>query len=456
LTGQRFRLATPQQHVLTFERGDNVVTFMFVEYFHVTFVDHTGNVVYVQRVNSGNNAAAHNLAPRAGYTFQGWFTAPTGGAAFAFATTPIVANITLHARWQQNQPPGGGGGGGGWSPPQLQVSFNLQGGSGHFPTQTVAYGGTATRPTTEPTRENHIFLGWFRTPDGDTQFDFNTQITASITLFARWEHIALEAPPEVFEEPEVEVFDMNGAMPLSPYHMAYMIGYQGLVRPGDNMTRAEVATIFFRLMSDQHRVNIWSQNNLFNDVHQPSWYNNAVSTLTNGGLLMGYPDGYFRPNQAMTRAEFAALVVRVMGLGHVTGNNAFTDTNNHWAASYIYAAYVLGWVQGFGDGTFRPNQFITRAEVAALVNRATRRLPASADDLLPGMLTWADNMNQNAWYYLYIQEATNSNYFEMNADGIHKTWTGLMANREWWRLERPDSNPNIFTGAHIGADMNLR
>jgi len=238
--------------------------------------------------------------------------------------------------------------------------------------------------------------------------------------------------------------------------MAYMIGYQGLVRPGDNVTRAEVATIFFRLMSDQHRVDIWSQSNAFSDVHSPSWYNNAVSTLTNGGLLMGYPDGTFRPGQAMTRAEFSALVVRVMGFGNATGSTAFTDTTGHWAANYINAAHAMGWVQGFGDGTFRPDQFVTRAEVAALVNRATGRLPQSAGDLLPGMLTWADNMNQNAWYYLYIQEATNSNYFVMHSNGVNKTWTGLMANREWWRLERPDSNPRIFTGAHIGAEMNFR
>jgi len=235
-----------------------------------------------------------------------------------------------------------------------------------------------------------------------------------------------------------------------------MIGYQGMVRPSDNITRAEVATIFFRLMSDQHRVNIWSQQNSFNDVHQPSWYANAVSTLTNGNLLTGYPDGSFRPGQAMTRAEFSALVVRVMGFGHVTGNAAFTDTAGHWATNYIHAAYVMGWVQGFGDGTFRPDQFVTRAEVAALVNRATRRLPLTADDLLPGMVTWSDNMNQNAWYYLYIQEATNSNYFEMHVNGINKTWTELMANREWWRLERPDSDPRIFTGAYIGANMSLR
>jgi len=348
------------------------------------------------------------------------------------------------------------------------VSFNLNGGIGVIASQIVNHGSFATQPDS-PTRTGYTFLGWFTAPTGGTAFAFTTTpIVANITLHAQWQEVAqgggstwfppprprprVEEEQEIEEIPEITLPDM----PLSPYHMAYMIGYQGLVRPGDNMTRAEVATIFFRLMSDQHRVDIWSQSNMFNDVYQLNWYNNAISTLTNGGWLVGYPDGYFRPGQAMTRAEFATLMVRVMGFSDVAGTGAFTDTDGHWAANHIFAAHMLGWVQGFGDGTFRPDQFITRAEVATLINRAIGRLPASPSDLLPGMLVWSDNMDQSAWYYLYIQEATNSNYFEMHEDGIHKTWTGLMANREWWRLERPDSNPYIFTGANIGADIVTR
>ena len=258
-------------------------------------------------------------------------------------------------------------------------------------------------------------------------------------------------------QPPVEVPDPEPPLvEMSPYHHAYIIGYpDGYVRPARNITRAEVATIFFRLISDEHRVNIWSQSNPFADVILQNWFNNAISTLTNANLLYGYPDGYFRPNQDMTRAEFSAVIVRIMGQrdAMVTATSSFTDVSGHWGEAYINVAYQLGWVRGYGDGTFRPNQLITRAEVAALVNRALNRLPETPADLLADMVIWPDNMNTGAWYYLYMQEATNSHYHEMKADGIHETWTELIEPREWWRLERPNSNPGIFTGAYIGEGL---
>ena len=235
-------------------------------------------------------------------------------------------------------------------------------------------------------------------------------------------------------------------MPLNPIHHAFMIGFaeDGTIRPQANITRAEVATIFFRLITDQHRANIWSQSNGFDDVDLPRWFNNPVSTMENGGLFAGIPLGAsFAPNQAATRAEFAAMVVNYLGLGHyrVTDGHAFTDIEGHWAADAINVAFMQGWVNGVGDGTFRPDQLITRAEVAALVNRALGRRPETADDLLPGMLTWPDNANPSAWYYLYIQEATNSNLHVMKDDGVHKTWTEIIAPRNWRSLERPYSSP---------------
>jgi uncharacterized repeat protein (TIGR01451 family) len=237
-------------------------------------------------------------------------------------------------------------------------------------------------------------------------------------------------------------------MPISPLHHAYMIGFHedGTVRPQANITRAEVATIFFRLIADQHRANIWSQENSFDDVAPGRWFNNAVSTMENGGLFNGIPLGdTFAPNQAATRAEFAAMVVNYLGLGHyrVTSGEsaAFTDIDGHWAADAINVAFLQGWINGFGDGTFRPDQLITRAEVAALINRALGRRPETVDDLLPDMIMWPDNMNQDTWYFLYIQEATNSNYFEMKDDGVHKTWTGLFEPRNWRALERPYATP---------------
>ena len=258
----------------------------------------------------------------------------------------------------------------------------------------------------------------------------------------------------VYEEPPT-LTPIDPA-PLAHTHYAYMIGFRedGTIRPHSNMTRAEAATIFLRLISDQHRVNIWSQTNSFADVQPERWFNNAISTMENGGLFRGMPLGEnFNPNQAITRAEFAAMIVNYLGLGHyrITGGNAFTDVEGHWASSAINVAYLQGWVTGFGDGTFRPDEFITRAQVAALVNRALGRLPEHPGDLLYGMVMWPDNMDENAWYFLYIQEATNSHYHVIKNCGIHETWTQLITPRNWRLLERPYSTPNVFTGLHIGT-----
>ena len=256
-------------------------------------------------------------------------------------------------------------------------------------------------------------------------------------LYAEYETIDFDQAPELAPV---------APMPVREAHHAFMIGFaeDGTIRPHANITRAEVTTIFFRLITDQHRANIWSQTNSFADVPRDRWFNNPISTMQNGGLFAGIPLGYnFNPNQAATRAEFAAMVVNYLGLGHyrVTNGGAFTDIAGHWASDAINVAYLQGWVRGFGDGTFRPDQLITRAEVAALVNRALGRLPQTAGDLLPGMIMWPDNMNQNAWYFLYIQEATNSHHHQAKADGVHETWTHLIDPRNWRALERPNSMP---------------
>ena len=232
------------------------------------------------------------------------------------------------------------------------------------------------------------------------------------------------------------------AIPFSPMHHAYIIGDNyGMLRPSASITRAEVATIFFRLITDEHRALVWSQTNTFSDVEIDNWFNNAISTMTNAGVLEGMPDGTFQPNRAITRGEFAAAMTRFFEGLPFEGENIFPDVEGHWAALEINAAARMGWVTGYPDGTFAPNQSITRAETAAVINRILKRLPEGPEDLLPDMIIWPDNMNPDAWYYLYIQEATNSNYYVRKADGIHKTWTALMDPRDWRILERPDSSP---------------
>jgi len=231
-------------------------------------------------------------------------------------------------------------------------------------------------------------------------------------------------------------------------HHAYLIGFDdGLVRPYGTTTRAQVATIFFRLMPDQTRAQYWSQSNSFPDVDLEQWFNNAISTVSNSGAILGLPDGTFQPNRAITRAELAAIMVRFMNVAPVEGVTQFNDISGHWASAYINAAALQGWAFGYEGigGPFRPDQSITRAETAALINRMLNRLPGSPEDLLPGMKVWFDNLNTDAWYYLYIQEATNSHYYERSADGIHESWTQLIQpERRWELLERPYSHAWSF------------
>ena len=244
----------------------------------------------------------------------------------------------------------------------------------------------------------------------------------------------------VSESVEVEVLSIVPNLT----HFSYLIGYDdGTVRPRAEISRAEVATIFFRLICDEYRADIWSQENNFRDVSMRHWHNNAVSTMANAEFLLGYRDGTFRPNNAITRAEFATIVSRFMNVRY-TGANRFSDIDGHWAATAINSVAYVGWVTGYGDGTFRPNSTITRAEAAAIVNRIFLRHPESVEDLLPGMITWPDNANRNMWYYLHIQEATNSHNHEMKDCGIFETWTELIPARDWRVLQLPTSTPQCI------------
>ena len=231
-------------------------------------------------------------------------------------------------------------------------------------------------------------------------------------------------------------------------HDAFIIGFDdGTIRPHAHTTRAHAATILFRLTPDEKRAKIWSQDNPFPDVEPRQWFNNAISTITNTGTFTGMPDGYFYPNRAITRAELVAAVVRFMGAMPNNSPAAFSDTAGHWATGYINTAAANGWVTGYGGqgSRFLPDQAITRAETAALINRIFNRLPKHYSDLPEDMIRWPDNADTNAWYYLYIQEATNSHYYVRMADNVHETWQELLAPRPWVLLERPYSRPwDIF------------
>ena len=229
-------------------------------------------------------------------------------------------------------------------------------------------------------------------------------------------------------------------------HYAYMVGYpDGMVHPEKQITRAETATIFFRMLTDESREDYWSQANPYYDVLPEDWFNNAVSTLTNAGILNGYPDGNFAPNGNITRAEFAAMAVRFFtDEEEDVKGDSFPDIADHWANYEINLAYAKDIIEGYPDGTFKPDQEITRAEAVTIVNRVLERYPHK-EYLLEDMIVWPDNMDETMWYYEDIQEATNSHVFdrEYDEDKVpYEIWTELLPVRDWVALEREWSDYN--------------
>ena len=219
-------------------------------------------------------------------------------------------------------------------------------------------------------------------------------------------------------------------------HYAYIIGYgNNDVRPQNNITRAEVATIFFRLLTDETREANMTKSNSYNDVKDGDWFCCAVSTLSKMGIIKGYEDGSFKPNDPISRAEFAAIAARFDPDGDKTPAS-FADVTSHWAKDEISIAANHGWIKGYEDGSFKPDQKITRAETMTLVNRVLNRLPETKDDLHKDMKTWVDNMDETAWYYLAVQEATNSHYFKNKTGTKFEQWTDLRDTRDWSELEK--------------------
>ena len=238
------------------------------------------------------------------------------------------------------------------------------------------------------------------------------------------------------EKPTVEIKDDDALGLNNTDHFAYIVGYgNGEVRPQNSITRAEVAAIFFRLLEDDVRDANYTRQNKFTDVSNDAWYCSAVSTLSAMGIISGYPDATFRPNASITRAEFAAIATRFDVNGDKTPAS-FNDIADHWAKDEIAVAANNGWVNGYEDGSFRPQNKITRAETMSLVNRVLNRKPETAEDLLENMAKWTDNADTNAWYYLAVQEATNSHYYEYKENSQYEKWTELRETRDWSELDK--------------------
>ena len=295
------------------------------------------------------------------------------------------------------------------------LTFDTMGGSKIAP-ETVRHGLTVAKPK-DPVNGGYTFDGWYTDKTFRHRYDFSTPLTEDITIYAKWFLIVLPGVTVKKNTPKLNTAD----------HFAYVQGYpDGTVKPAGNITRAETAAILFRLMDDTSRNNYYSTKSGFRDVASGSWYNTYVATLNNAGVITDSSNGYFRPNEAITRAELAAMLANFTETAGAA--NYFNDVSaSYWAANAIAICAKLGWITGYPDGTFRPDKNVTRAELMAMINRATGRAPKSADAFLPGMKTWIDNTSDK-WYYLDVQEATNSHSYTVKGS---ETWTALTSDPNW-------------------------
>ena len=280
-----------------------------------------------------------------------------------------------------------------------------------------------------PTKEGYTFSGWkIGTADAEN-FKMPAHDVTIEGTFAKNSSGHHHRKPTVTIPDEVPT-GLNGND-----HYAYIVGYPDkTVRPQNGITRAEVATIFFRLLTDETRNANSTKSNSYSDVAAGAWYNHAVSTLSAMGIVKGDSNGKFNPNAPITRAEFAAIAARFDDKANSTTAD-FSDIVSHWAKNEISAASNNGWINGYPDGTFRPDNKITRAEAMTLVNRVLKRLPETAEDLHDDMIKWSDNSDASQWFYLAVQEATNSHYYKAKENKSEK-WTELRDTRDWTELEK--------------------
>ena len=320
---------------------------------------------------------------------------------------------------------------------QYTLRFNANGGEGTMENLTYTHGQDQSLTKCGFTRAGYDFLGWATAADGGVVYhdQQSLSITQDTTLYAIWKQQPNQGGSGgghhnsgsggTQEKPdETPPTTLNYTD-----HYAYIVGYEdGTIRPNGHITRAEAATVFFRLLTDEARDANLTDRSPYPDVSAGDWYNKAIATLSRMGILSGYEDGSFRPNATVTRAEFAAMAARFDTEAKPV-DTPFTDLTGCWAADEIAEAYGKGWVNGYGDNTFRPNGPITRAEAVTLINRVLRRLPETDKDLLPDERTWPDNP-ETFWGYLALQEASNSHLYDRKSDG-YETQTKILPPRDW-------------------------
>lgn len=375
---------------------------------------------------------------REGYRFVGWATESAGEVKYEDQESikldekfPNLTNdndvVTLYAVWEEQS-----------------VTIGYEPNDAELGTVTVesepvdAVTGTAHGSTAQP-KSGAKFDGWY-SADGtllSTELTFvptraDGAVWQGTTYYARFSAKRSPSTPSTPAKPD-ETKPTLAPIPEmlnGEDHYAYLLGYEdGTVRPNGSISRAEVATVLFRLLKDDVRMQNLTKDNAYSDVSDTAWYAAAVSTLSKMGVISGYPDGTFRPNAPITRAEFAAMIARFDETAK-SADTPFTDISGHWAENAIGKAYGNGWVEGSSKTVFCPESNLTRAETATLLNRVLHRLPEKESDLLANQIAWPDNP-ETFWGYLAIQEATNSHEYERKADGVYETQTAKRENRDW-------------------------
>lgn len=343
---------------------------------------------------------------RSGYTFKGWNTKADGSGDAFTATTDVTSSMTVYAQWKKNSS------GGSHSTRKYTLTYESNGGTAY---QDERYSsGTKVTLDKAPIRESYTFTGWY-TDEELTDKITSVTMTSDKTVYAGW--VATGVPDM-----------LNG-----DDHDAYVIGYpDGNVHPQGNISRAETATIFFRLLKADTRDGNLTAENVFADVANGKWFNKAVSTMAKLGIVKGRSAESFAPDAPITRAEFAAICAR-FNTKPTNTSNSFSDISGHWAEAEIERAVAFGWIAGYPDGTFRPDTYITRAEAMTMINRVLCRMPQDEKDLLRTMVVWPDNKPTD-WYYLAVQEATNSHEFERKG-AVNEKWTKMTSAPDWTRYQ---------------------
>ena len=265
--------------------------------------------------------------------------------------------------------------------------------------------------------------------------------------------------PESFAKPTVSYTvggssggDGGGGKLNTEDHYSYIIGYKdGYLRPYGNISRGETATIFFRMLTDKTRTEYWSQTNPYTDVAAEKWCSNAISTLHRMGIIDGYSDGTFRPDGPITRAAFTKMAVNFFDYHVKAYDGKFSDVEDSaWYAGYIQAAAELKLIEGFDDGTFRPNDYITRAQACTIINRTLGRVPQGDHMNIKPLVTWPD-CDADDWYYTAMMEATNSHDYKWITVNKEKTeeWTAKLPQRDWAALEHTWSTANSAKGGEV-------